>query len=222
MTTASDRAYEIIRAQILNGYFAGGVHLRESELTVLCGVSRTPVREALRRLALSGMVVFTPHQGARVSNLDPDEIDEIYTLRAMVEGHAAKRAAARISRSELERLKRLAAEMEASVQTRSDTGAAAFLTANQEFHQIIMQAAASSRLSAMISLVFEVPLAQRTLSHYSDRELARSMNHHRELITALEAHDGGWAEAIMRSHIFAAGSALARGATPSSRQSSAA
>jgi DNA-binding GntR family transcriptional regulator len=168
------------------------------------------------------MVVFTPHQGARVSHLDPDEIDEIYTLRAMVEGHAAKRAAARISRSELERLKRLAAEMEASVQTRSDTGAAAFLTANQEFHQIIMQAAASSRLSAMISLVFEVPLAQRTLSHYSDRELARSMNHHRELITALEAHDGGWAEAIMRSHIFAAGSALARSATPSSRQSSAA
>lgn len=222
MTTASDRAFDIIRAHILNGRFAGGDHLRESELTDLCGVSRTPVREALRRLALSGLVVFTPHQGARVANLDPGEIDEIYALRAMVEGHAAKRAATRLSPSGLERLKRLAEDMEAAVRVRSETGAAAFLTGNQEFHQVIMQAAGSPRLNAMIALVFEVPLAQRTLAHYSDRELARSMNHHRELIMAFEAKDAGWAEAIMRSHIFAAGSALARGAASPARQSSAA
>jgi DNA-binding GntR family transcriptional regulator len=212
VTTASNKAFEIIRAEILSGRFAGGAHLTETELTELCGVSRTPVREALRRLAISGLVIFTPHQGARVAIIDLGEIDEIYALRAMIEGHAARRAAMRISAQNLARLKALAQDMENAVNVHQTEVADAFLSANQEFHHIILDAAQSPKLSAMAALVIEVPLALRTLSHYSDQELTRSMRHHRELIAAFEASDPEWAEAVMRSHIHAAANALSRGA----------
>ena len=214
MTTASNRAFEIIRSQILNGGFAGGEHLKESELTSLCGVSRTPVREALRRLAISGLVVFTPHQGARVAVLESGEIDEIYVLRAMVEGHAALRAATRISEPMIKHLKRLALDMENAIGSRSENWTDAFLAANHEFHRTIMEAASSPKLSAMASLVIEVPLVMRTMSHYSEPELTRSIRHHRELITAFEARDGTWAEAVMRGHILAASHTLTRNAQP--------
>jgi len=110
VTTASNRAYELIRAKILDGSFAGGEHLKESDLTDLCGTSRTPIREALRRLALGGLVVFTPHTGARVAEMDVDEIGEIYALRAMIEGHAAHRAATRLPDADLRRCAVMAAD----------------------------------------------------------------------------------------------------------------
>ncbi len=66
MSTAGGRAYEIIRRSVLDGRFPPGARLKEEELTAMCGVSRTPVREALRRLAVEGLVVVTPHQGAQV------------------------------------------------------------------------------------------------------------------------------------------------------------
>ncbi len=186
------------------------MHLKESELTELCGVSRTPVREALRRLAISGLVVFTPHQGAKVVALESGEIDEIYALRAMIEGHAANRAALRITDPMLRQLRRLALDMETAIAGNGADRAEAFLSANREFHAIIMAAADSARLGAMAALVIDVPLTLRTMSRYSEPELARSMRHHRELISAFEARDGGWAEAIMRSHILAASHALVR------------
>ena len=67
MSTASALAYKAIRSLILEGRFIPGERLKEEELTDICGVSRTPVREALRRLALEGLVVLTPHQGAQVT-----------------------------------------------------------------------------------------------------------------------------------------------------------
>ena len=73
MSTASARAYDLIRSLILEGRFAPGERLKEEELTELCGVSRTPVREGLRRLAIEGLVVVTPHQGAQVAAVGEGE-----------------------------------------------------------------------------------------------------------------------------------------------------
>ena len=77
MSTVSALAYKVIRALILEGRFTPGERLKEEELTDLCGVSRTPVREALRRLALEGLVVLTPHQGAQVAEINEIELQEI-------------------------------------------------------------------------------------------------------------------------------------------------
>ena len=209
VSTAGGKAYDRVRAAILSGDFAPGRRLKEDELTGFCGVSRTPVREALRRLALEGLVKVTPNAGAQVSTVSTSELEEIYALRAMIESHAAERAAVSIGASAITRLSALAAHMEQSLGLEDDQFSAEFTSANAEFHQIILEAADSPRLSAMAALVIEVPLARRTIARYSEQDLARSMGHHRELIDALAIHDGAWAASVMKSHIYAAFRVLA-------------
>lgn len=209
MPSAGVRAYEMIKDDILGGRFAPGERLKEDELTARCAVSRTPVREALRRLGVEGLVVMTPNAGAQVAVLGPRDLEEIYALRAMIEGHAAERAAANIDGKQLRRLVALAEEMEAAVGAGGGEALnLRFTPANAEFHRVILDAAMSPRLSAMAALVIEMPLTLRTLARYSDADRRRSLRHHRELIDALRARDGGWAASVMKSHIHAAFRAL--------------
>ena len=214
MSTVSARAYSVIRGLILEGRFPPGERLKEEELTEFCGVSRTPVREALRRLALEGLVVLIPHQGAQVAEIGEGELLEVYALRAIIESYAAGRAATRVTVDSINRLKVLAAEMEDAVaqaiEHRQDNLYGRYTVANSEFHKIIMEAANSPRLSAMATLVVEVPLILRTLARYSDAELSRSLQHHRELIEAFEAGDEDWAASVMRCHIRAAAQVVVR------------
>jgi DNA-binding GntR family transcriptional regulator len=206
-STAGGRAYDFIRSSIIDGTFPPGRRLKEEELTQLCGLSRTPVREALRRLASEGLVVTTPNAGAQVISISDEELKEIYELRAMVEGYAAEHAARNITPEAVARLRALAANMERACQGHQDDD---FLPSNAEFHRIILDAAQSPRLQGMSAFVIEAPLAVRTLRRYSPEDLVRSMRHHRELIEALEARDGAWAASVMKSHIYAAYHALTR------------
>ena len=209
ISTAGGRAYDVIRSAIMDGAFPPGHRLKEEELTQLCGLSRTPVREALRRLASEGVVTVTPNAGAQVSTVTAGELKEIYELRAMVEGYAAGEAARKITPAAIAELRVLATRMEQATQMDSDQGDD-FLPSNAEFHRIIMDAAGSPRLLGMSAFVIEAPLAVRTLGRYSKEDLARSMGHHRELIEALEARDGAWAASVMKSHVHAAYQALTR------------
>jgi DNA-binding GntR family transcriptional regulator len=209
ISTAGGRAYEVIRNAIIGGAYAPGRRLKEEELTQLCGLSRTPVREALRRLAAEGLVTMTPNAGAQVSTISADELKEIYDLRAMVEGYAAAEAARKITPVALAQLRSLATLMEQAALASNDEGDE-FLARNAKFHRIIMDAADSPRLVGMSAFVIEAPLAVRTLGRYSPDDIARSMGHHRELIDALEAGDSAWAASVMKSHIFAAYQALTR------------
>ncbi len=211
---AGGKAYDIIRQAILSGRFGSGRRLKEAELTALCNVSRTPVREALRRLANEGLVIVTPNAGAQVSSVTPGELEEIYVLRSMIESHAASRAASRITTDALHRLKDLARTMELAVKKGRDSINRDFTAANAEFHHIILDAAMSSRLSSMASLVIEIPLTLRTLALYSRQDRMRSLQHHRELIEALEARDSVWAASVMKSHVHAALQALVRQEPP--------
>ena len=89
MSGASERAYEEIRKRLLRGDFAPGARLSESELSELCGVSRTPVREALRRLALEYFVRIEPNRGAFVIDWSREDIVDMFEMRSMLEGLAA-------------------------------------------------------------------------------------------------------------------------------------
>jgi len=209
VSTAGGRAYDLIRSLIIEGRVAPGERLKEEELTEFCGVSRTPVREALRRLATEGLVVVTPNQGAQVADLGSAELEEIYALRAMLEGHAAARAARRITSEQLAQLKRLAGEMEDAVKNKGNLDAT-FLPANSAFHHLILEVADSPRLAAMAALVVEIPLMVRTLARYSDEELQRSLLGHRELIAAFEVGDEAWARSTMQSHVLSASHAVVR------------
>jgi len=204
MSKASSKAHDIIRSEILSGRFAPGTHLKESLLVELCGVSRTPIREALRRLHQEGLVHFAPHRGAHVPEWTAEDVTEIFTLRAVLEGHAAEQAALRIRPEVIADLESLAGDMEEIVATHLPAFKQAVVEANQAFHEAIIDAAESPRLKQMLAHVSDPPLLRSTFQTYSDEDLARSMRHHRELITAFRARDGARARTIMQTHVHAA------------------
>lgn len=209
-TTAGSRVYESIRQLILDGRLGPGDRVIEEEMRELCGTSRTPVREALRRLSTEGLIVFVPHHGAQVATISADELEDAYRLRAMMESYAAERAAVRISRGQLERLKLLADSMEQAVLQEYEPINEKFTPANAEFHQIILDAADSKRLPRIAPMLVEMPLVLRALASYSFEEKLRSATQHHELIAAFEAGDPSWAAATMRGHVLGAYWALAR------------
>jgi DNA-binding GntR family transcriptional regulator len=196
-------AYEGIRELIRAGAFHGGQPLREASLAERLGVSRTPVREALRRLAAEGIVELRPNRGARLVEINPSDVDEIFTLRALLEPHAASRAATFVSASALERLAELVELMDQAVAT-GEPALDELAEYNREFHRTIVEEAGSHLLADALAVVVREPLVQRTFHSYSDEQQRRSQQHHRELVAALAAGNADWASAVMRSHIEAA------------------
>jgi DNA-binding GntR family transcriptional regulator len=211
---ATDEAYESLRAAILGGEVAPGERLGEVELAEQLGVSRTPVREALRRLAADGLVEVLPNRGARVAQWTTEDLEEIYDLRAMLESHGAARAAEHIDPAELPALRRLCAEMEACAERGRTRDLDRLAELNAELHRRIVDAAASPRLASLIAAVVQVPLVMRTFQRYDADALQRSLGHHRELVAALAAQDGEWARSVMRSHVLAAKAVLVDAASP--------
>lgn len=198
-------AYEAIRSRILDGTFAVDDHLVEADLAGQLEVSRTPVREALRRLASEGLVTFQPNRGTRVAGWSEVELAEIFELRALLESYGARLAAARVTDDDLDHMRELAQHMEelvAAAPGQEDFHQIAL--ANNSFHLAVLRAAGNERLVAILSSLVHVPLVQRTFAHYSSAALQRSLAHHRECIEALARRDGLWAESVMRAHILAA------------------
>lgn len=199
---AADLTYLTIRRQILSGERAGGEWLREGDLAAVIGVSRTPVREALRRLAAEGLVRHEPNRGVQVEDWGAGDLDEIFSLRSQLEPWGCGLAAT-TGRADLELLAGLAEQMDAEAQReRPDLDAITGL--NNRFHRAVLEASGNGRLVTMVSAVVEVPLVWRTFSHYSSEAMQRSLAHHHEIVQALRAGDATWAESVMRSHVRAA------------------
>lgn len=200
MSKASERAYAEIRGLILSGDAAPGSPLTEEALADICGVSRTPVREALRKLEAELYVIRTGSQRLAVADWNSDDLGEMFTLRAMLEAHAAGRAASRITREALDALRASNAAILAAVAA-APPDVATFLDENRRFHAIIIAAAASPRLATMLAALVEQPVVRRTAARYSRTELARSAHEHGELIQAFAVGDADWARAVMTGHI---------------------
>ncbi|MGL5819122.1 MAG: GntR family transcriptional regulator [Phycicoccus sp.] len=203
----ADATYTAIRAQILSGERAGGDWLREEDLATALGVSRTPVREALRRLAAEGLVRHERHRGVQVVEWSTGDLDELFGLRALLEPWGCGLAAAR-GEVDLDALTALADRMDAAAARRTpDLDVVTEL--NNRFHRTILEASGNSRLVGLVAAVVEVPLVTRTFSLYTPEALRRSLAHHHEIVDALRAGDREWAESVMRSHVRAAWSSLA-------------
>lgn len=207
MTKASDHAYRAIRTAIVSGQFAPGAPLREEELAALCGVSRTPVREALRRLEAEYLIRRSEGARSFVADWSADDVAEMFALRAILEGHAAARAAVRIEEADLAKLERLNWEVAAAAEAGD---ADAFLSANRTFHAILLEAAQSPRLAAMLTALVEQPVVRRTAQRYGRQEFIRSHAEHAALIDAMRKRDAGWAESVMVGHIKRAFHAFAQ------------
>lgn len=200
MTRASDIAYDKIRSHLLSGEVSPGEQLTEEKLAEITGVSRTPVRDAVRRLESEMLLVRNESKRIFVADWSRDDIDEMFTLRQMLEGHAAERAAHRITTEQIDRLDKVNRELREAVEL-IEPDVASFLNANRIFHEIITDAAQSPRLKQVLGMLVETPVVLRTARNYSIEDLRQSARDHDELISAFRAGDAGWARAVMGSHL---------------------
>lgn len=200
MSRASDRAYNHIRSMILSGELQPGSQIREEALAELCGVSRTPVRDSLRRLEAEMFVRRNDSQRSFVADWSLDDLEDAFQLRAMLEAHAAKRAAVRITCDQLALMRIHNVQLKQAIDA-SEPDVPRFLDHNRQFHAIILEAAASERLTSMLSQVTEQPVVLRTARQYDLENLRRSHHEHDELLIAFDNRDGEWAAAVMTAHI---------------------
>ena len=198
---ASMAATELIREAIIDGRVEPGRRLKEEELARELGISRTPVREALLMLQAEGLVVATPNRGAMVRVHDAEDLDDLYQLRALLEGHATRRAAARISEVEVEQLRSSCERFDALSPEQDLRG---LVRENLLFHNTILDVAGSARLAGMVRKVIELPLVYKSYIWYSPDQKRISVHYHRQIVNALAARDAERAELIMKEHVFEA------------------
>ncbi|MDX8352450.1 GntR family transcriptional regulator [Cognatiyoonia sp. IB215182] len=200
-TSAPTSAYQQLRARILNGEIRPGERLREVELAEDLGLSRTPVREAIRRLEQDGIVEHAAHKGAVVRLLDQSSITELYTIREVLEGTAARLAAQHASETEIEALEEVLATQPPES---DDLDAAEASRRNAIFHGAIGQAAHNRfLLSAMDGIASALTLlGPTTLAMKGRIDAART--EHQAILSAIAARDADAAEEAARAHIRAA------------------
>jgi DNA-binding GntR family transcriptional regulator len=197
---ASVAATELIRNAIVEGKLEPGRRLKEEELARELGISRTPVREALLMLQAEDLVVATPNRGAIVRVHDAAELDDLYELRALLEGHATRKAAENVSEQQIELLY-ASCDRFAAVPDDDING---LVKENVFFHDAILDIAGSARLAAMVRKVIKLPLVYSSYRWYSSEQTRISVHYHRQIVNALSAGDAERAEAIMREHVLEA------------------
>ena len=199
--SAGEGAADLIRRAILDGTLRPGQRLTEEKLAADLQISRTPVREALRVLQAEGLVESTPYQGSTVRAYAIEELDDIYQLRAVLEGHAARRAAERITEDDAATLHESCTRL-VSLGDATDENVAQIVEENLFFHTKILEIAGSSRLAAMVRKVIELPLVYKSYHWYSPDQKRMSEQAHGRLTQALSAGDADRAEVIMRTHVY--------------------
>lgn len=204
MSGAVEQAYNAIRADIIAGRIGVGAHITAGPIAKQLGISRTPVREALRRLDAEGLVVLVANRGAHVQGTNWNEIKEIFDLRILLEGYAAELSAQSMTDEAIANLAELNREMQDLAAQREDQYLLKIREKNAAFHRLIIEGAQNRRLSALIGAVVEGHLVLQTYQNFSDRDLARSMESHEELVEAISARNGAWAGSVMRSHLYGA------------------
>lgn len=199
----ADRAYTGIRRAILSGVLPGGAHLREEALAKMTGTSRTPVREALRRLVGEGLA-RDEGRSRFVAEFPFEEVAVIFDIRARLEGYAARLAAERITAPELDELARLIDRIDnLAGPDGTSTRIQEFARLNTDFHGRILAATRSPQMQSLSAQATAIPLELIKQFVWSQAvNIERSNRQHRDILDALTARNGNWAENIMSAHIL--------------------
>ena len=198
----ADRLVPLIEDDIVEGRLPPGTRLDEIGLAERHGVSRTPVREALRRLAETGLVEVRPRRGAQVAELEPHAVVEMFEVMAEIEAYAG-RLAARRARSE--EIAALDDAHEACMTAEARGDADAYYAANERFHHLIY-AASGNRFLAQEAARMHVRLKPyRRLQLRAPRRLATSLREHQAVLDAIRAGEGEAAAATLRAHVTVQG-----------------
>ncbi|NVK59195.1 MAG: GntR family transcriptional regulator [Rhodobacteraceae bacterium] len=197
-TPQGNAAYARLIAELRDGRLNPGDRLRETDLAERLGMSRTPIREAIRQLEADGVVTHVPRQGACIRTLDYAEVMELYEMRAVLEGTAARLAARAASDIEIEEL----ADMNQQMAQLGDAPDAFVL--NRQFHAALLDAAKNRFLARSIHVLQKALMILGPTTLTEPDRAAKAVEEHFGVLDAIKARDGALAEAAMRAHIEAA------------------
>ncbi|WP_199443902.1 GntR family transcriptional regulator [Umezawaea beigongshangensis] len=191
------QAVEALRELVLSGEIPVGERVNEVELAQRLGISRGPLREAIRHLASEGLLVLVPHRGARVPVADADEVRALFELRTALECAAAQLAAQRRTAADVTALHEVVAESRRSLRA----GARFPHRLDLAFHRTLLAAARSPQIAEQVRLVQQRVVLLRTTLDEDPSHQHASMDDHDRLVEAVEAGDGGLAAEAMRLHL---------------------
>jgi len=194
-----DTVVEHLRSFITEGVLTPGQKLNERELCDTLGISRTPLREALKVLAMEGLIEINPNRGASVARLSDQEIRETFELMSGIEAFAGELACERITDQEIEQIKALHYAMEASKRQHDLPG---YYHSNRAIHDLINLAARNSALRQVYLSLNRRIHALRFRSNQQAPKWERALHDHEDMIQALEARDGKWLSDILRRHLL--------------------
>lgn len=208
--TSAERAAVALREMILHGALAPGARLGEVELAERLGVSRTPVREALSRLAAEGLVEVTPNRGARVASWSVAELQGVFDVRSTLEPRLTAAAVPRATAADLDELDGLAHDMLGVGCPGPGQDLDALVPLNREFHDRLVALADVPAMATALAGAVRAPIQLRNFHAYDEASLRRSLAHHVEIVAAARAGDPVWAAAVMTAHIHNARAVMVR------------
>ncbi len=186
---------ERLRLQIFARELEPGSWIDEMKLCAEYGISRTPLREALKVLAVEGLVTMKIRRGAYVTEMSRDDVEQVYHLLALLESDAAGTVAQQASPVQREQLAQMHARLESQVRRRD-----AFFATNEQFHMTLLQMAGNRWALQTVLDLRKVMKLNRHHSLFKRGRLAESLIEHRAIMQAIAAGDGVAAAALMRSH----------------------
>ncbi len=198
----AERAYQGIRRAILTGELKPGEHLREEPLAAMTGTSRTPVREALRRLVGEGLAT-AENRHRFVTDFSYEEVVIVFELRSKIESYAAGVAASKITDEELRTLERVIEDIDRIDLSDGAEAANRFISLNSKFHSTIVNATRSRQLKLMTAQAVSLPLVLiKQFVWDQSINIIRSNAQHRDILAALSQRNGEWAATSMAGHIL--------------------
>ena len=186
---------ELLRQRIFNRELAPGSWIDELKLAEEYGISRTPLREALKVLATEGLVTMKVRRGAYVTEVSERDLADVYHLLALLESDAAAQVAEHADEVQREQLRQLHARLEKQVRQRD-----AFFAANEQFHMALLQIAGNRWAMQIVTDLRKVMKLNRHHSLFKQGRLEESLDEHRALMQAIAARDAGAASRLMRAH----------------------
>ena len=194
----TDKVFEVLEQQILNGTYAVGDQLVEQKISQELGVSRTPVREALRQLELDSLVTTIPNKGTFVIGISTDDIKDIYTIRIAIEGISAKWAAERITDEQVKELENVV-ELQEFYSSKNEI--LQIVQLDTKFHETIYEISGSRTLKNTLKSFHTHLKRARETSFFSAGRTRRAVEEHREIFEAIASHDGERAKELTEKHI---------------------
>ena len=189
---------ERLREQIFSHELAPGSWLDEQSLAIAFGISRTPMREAIKVLASEGLVTTKMNKGAYVTEVDRRDLEQIFTVLSLLEGQAAKETAIKASEAQLTQLDNLHHRLEKAA---ADRDTEQFFEINVKFHDLIQEIAGNKWMNGVIEDLRKVLKLQRRDSLSRSGRLLSSLVEHREILQAILKRDPLAAEQAMRKHL---------------------